>query len=212
MLVDGGWGADRGFLEPDRGQYDEPVDVFAWCGAGVLFNVDYLRDAGLFDERFFMYYEDTDLAWRGRARGWRYRYVPTSTLRHVHSATSVEGSPLFQHYVERNRLVMLTKNAGGLAQTLWALGRAYRRAGRTAEAAAALRRSIPLWGSLTALDAEDRVFAACSRAVLASGAGSAAARPQTSCSAPNIGLPARIADELLRIALQLIMKVASAAA
>jgi GT2 family glycosyltransferase len=59
-----------------------------------------------------MYYEDTDMAWRGRARGWRYRYVPTSKLRHVHSATSVEGSPLFQHYVERNRLVMLTKNAG----------------------------------------------------------------------------------------------------
>jgi hypothetical protein len=52
------------------------------------------------------------MAWRGRARGWRYRYAPTSKLRHVHSATSVEGSPLFQHYVERNRLVMLTKNAG----------------------------------------------------------------------------------------------------
>jgi GT2 family glycosyltransferase len=112
QLVQGGWGADRGFLEPDTGQYDEPCDVFAWCGAGVLFNLDYLRDIGLFDERFFMYYEDTDMAWRGRARGWRYRYAPTSKLRHVHSATSVEGSPLFQHYVERNRLVMLTKNAG----------------------------------------------------------------------------------------------------
>ena len=58
-----------------------------------------------------MYYEDTDLAWRGRARGWRYRYVPDAVLRHVHAATSVEGSPLFQHYVERNRLLMLTKNA-----------------------------------------------------------------------------------------------------
>ncbi len=60
--------------------------------------------SGLFDERFFMYYEDTDLAWRGRARGWRYRYVPDAVLRHVHAATSVEGSPLFRHYVERNRL------------------------------------------------------------------------------------------------------------
>jgi hypothetical protein len=111
VLVEGGYGADRGFLEPDRGQYDEPSDVFAWCGAGVLFNVAYLREVGVFDERFFMYYEDTDMAWRGRARGWRYRYVPGSKMRHVHSATAVEGSPLFQHYVERNRLVMLTKNA-----------------------------------------------------------------------------------------------------
>ncbi|MGH9113197.1 MAG: glycosyltransferase [Acidimicrobiales bacterium] len=111
VLVEGGWGGDRGFLEADTGQYDEPQDVFAWCGAGVLFRVDYLRDVGLFDERFFLYYEDTDMAWRGRARGWRYRYVPGAVLRHVHAATSVEGSPLFHHFVERNRLVMLTKNA-----------------------------------------------------------------------------------------------------
>jgi GT2 family glycosyltransferase len=112
-LVAGGWGGDRGFLQPDTGQYDQAQDVFAWCGAGVLFPVAYLRDVGLFDERFFMYYEDTDMAWRGRARGWRYRYLPDSVLRHVHAATSVEGSPMFHHYVERNRLVMLTKNAPG---------------------------------------------------------------------------------------------------
>ncbi|HEX6569769.1 MAG TPA: glycosyltransferase, partial [Acidimicrobiales bacterium] len=110
-LVNGSWGGDRGFLERDRGQFDEPRDVFAWCGAGVLFRPAYLDQVGLFDERFFMYYEDTDLSWRGRARGWRYRYVPDAVLRHVHAATSVEGSPLFHHYVERNRLVMLTKNA-----------------------------------------------------------------------------------------------------
>jgi len=110
-LVTGGWGADRGFLERDDGQYDEAQDVFAWCGAGVLFRADHLRDVGLFDERFFMYYEDTDLAWRGRAVGWRFRYTPRAVMRHVHAATSVEGSPMFQHYVERNRLVMLMKNA-----------------------------------------------------------------------------------------------------
>jgi GT2 family glycosyltransferase len=110
-LLQGGWGGDRGFLEVDHGQYDQPQEVFAWCGAGVLFRPDYLRDVGLFDERFFMYYEDTDLAWRGRLRGWRYRYVPTALLRHVHAATSVEGSPMFNHYVQRNRLLMLTKNA-----------------------------------------------------------------------------------------------------
>lgn len=110
-LVNGSWGGDRGFLEPDAGQFDEARDVFAWCGAGVLFRTGYLDQVGLFDERFFMYYEDTDMSWRGRARGWRYHFVPDAVLRHVHAATSVEGSPLFHHYVERNRLVMLTKNA-----------------------------------------------------------------------------------------------------
>jgi hypothetical protein len=110
-LVRGGWGADRGFLERDEGQYEEPREVFAWCGAGVLFRRAYLEDVGLFDERFFMYYEDTDLSWRGRSLGWRYVYVPGAVLRHLHAATSVEGSKLFNHYVERNRLLMLTKNA-----------------------------------------------------------------------------------------------------
>ncbi len=111
VLIDGGFGADRGYLEPDNGQYDHPEDVFNWCGAGVLFRPEYLADVGLFDERFFMYYEDTDLSWRGRSRGWVHRYVPTSSMRHIHAATSVEGSAMFAHYVERNRLAMLAKNA-----------------------------------------------------------------------------------------------------
>lgn len=111
VLVEGGYGADRGFLQPDGPAFAEPTDVFAWCGAGVLFPVRYLREVGLFEPRYFMYYEDTDLSWRGRAQGWRYRYVPDSVLRHVHAATSVEGSDLFQHYVERNRLYLLTRNA-----------------------------------------------------------------------------------------------------
>ena len=64
----------------------------------------YLQEVGLFDERFFLYYEDTDLSWRGRMRGWRYGYVPTSVVRHEHAASSGEGTELFRYFVERNRL------------------------------------------------------------------------------------------------------------
>ncbi len=110
-LVLGGYGGDRGFLEPDRGQYAQPEDVFAWCGGAVLLSVRYLRDVGIFDDRYFMYYEDTDLSWRGRLAGWRYRYVPESVVRHVHAASSREGSPLFMHFVERNRFLTLARNA-----------------------------------------------------------------------------------------------------
>lgn len=113
IVFDDGYGADRGFLEPDDGQYDEPAEVFAWCGGSVLLRPRYLADVGLFDERFFLYYEDTDLSWRGRTRGWRYGYVPDAVVRHVHAASTGEGSPVFQHYVERNRLLMLAKDAPG---------------------------------------------------------------------------------------------------
>jgi hypothetical protein len=110
-LVDGGYGADRGYLEVDVGQYDAPADVFAWSGASVLLSKGYLESVGLFDERLFLYYEDFDLSWRGRLRGWRYVYVPASVARHVHAATTGLASPLQAHYVERNRLLTLVRNA-----------------------------------------------------------------------------------------------------
>ena len=111
ILVEGGYGADRGFQEVDAGQYDKPAEVFAWCGAAVLLRRAYLDDVGGFDERLFLYYEDFDLAWRGRARGWRYLYVPDSVVRHVHTASSVQGSERFDYNVERNRLLVHAKNA-----------------------------------------------------------------------------------------------------
>lgn len=106
-----GYGADRGWLAIDDGRFDEPVDVFAWSGGGVLLRPRYLEDVGLFDERFFLYYEDTDLSWRGRSRGWRYRTVPTARMRHVHAASSSDDSGLAQRLTERNRLLMLVRNA-----------------------------------------------------------------------------------------------------
>jgi hypothetical protein len=111
VLAGDGYGADRGYLERDHGQYETPESVFAWSGGAVLLTARYLADVGLFDEQLFLYYEDVDLSWRGRERGWRYRYVPESVVRHVHSASTVEGSPRFDYYNERNRLLTLTRHA-----------------------------------------------------------------------------------------------------
>ena len=119
LVTEDGHGADRGWLEPDDGRYDETCDVFAWCGAAVLLRTDYLREVGLFDERLFLYYEDLELSWRGRHR-WRYRCVPASVVHHDHSATAVEGSALAVHMNERNRLLVLTRHApASLALLAW---------------------------------------------------------------------------------------------
>lgn len=116
-LVDGSYGRDRGFLEVDSGQYEKTADVFAWSGGAVLLSRRYLDDVGRFDERLFLYYEDLDLAWRGRTRGWPYRYVPESVVRHIHSASSDGTSSSFAFYNERNRLVTLARNASGRRAT-----------------------------------------------------------------------------------------------
>jgi GT2 family glycosyltransferase len=116
MVFRDGYGADRAYQQLDRGQYQRPEEVFAFCGGSVCFRTEALREAGLFDEDFFLYYEDTDLSWRLRSLGWRIRYQPAAVARHIHSASSVEWSPLFVFHTDRNRLLMLTKNArAGLA-------------------------------------------------------------------------------------------------
>lgn len=102
---------DRGYLEPDDGRFDDPEEVFGWSGAAVLLSRPYLDDVGCFDDRYFLYYEDSELSWRGRLRGWRYHYVPASVVRHEHSATVGESSSLAQHLLARNRLVTLARHA-----------------------------------------------------------------------------------------------------
>ncbi len=128
-LFAGGYGGDRGFLEVDRGQYEEPAEVFAWCGGAVLLRRAYLDDVGLFDDRFFMYYEDTDLSWRGRLRTWRYLYEPCAVVRHHHAQSSGVGSPFFRYYTERNRLLVLAKNAPARMAWRSGLGQVRRAAG-----------------------------------------------------------------------------------
>ena len=113
-----GSGRDRGavvegpfhYYESDQGQYEQVEEVFAACGAACLYRRTMLEDVGLFDESFFMYYEDTDLSWRARLRGWKIVYVPHAVVRHVHCGSSGEWSPLFTFHVKKNRLAMVIKN------------------------------------------------------------------------------------------------------
>lgn len=106
-----GVGANRGYHEPDGPRFDVAVDVPAWCGAGVLLRSRYLAEVGLLDARWFLYYEDTDLAWRGLLRGWRYRYVPAARMSHAHSTTIGHGSGLYDVQHHRNRVLTVTKDA-----------------------------------------------------------------------------------------------------
>jgi GT2 family glycosyltransferase len=119
LLLGDGSGRDRGTLvqdgrvvyEPDRGQYDRQEEVFYFNGAATLLRKAALEDAGSLDPRYFMYYEDLDLSWRLRLRGWKVLYVPQAVVEHDHAATSGEWSPLFLYEVERNRPLMLLKLA-----------------------------------------------------------------------------------------------------
>lgn len=71
-----------GMNEPDRGLYDIPSLVgYAW-GHALLARRDVLEQVGLFDETFFMYYEDLDLCRRMKQAGYQVWYAPQAEVWH----------------------------------------------------------------------------------------------------------------------------------
>jgi len=78
---------DRGRDRPDTGQYDAPCRVFGASGAAALYSRKALNEARVigeyFDESFFSYKEDVDLAWRLNLLGWKCVYEPRAVGRHA---------------------------------------------------------------------------------------------------------------------------------
>ena len=79
-------------------------------GSAALYRRSMLEEIGGFDDRFFLYCEDTDLGLRARWAGWKCLYVPEAVVEHHYSHSAGRASPLKAYLVERNRLFVLAKN------------------------------------------------------------------------------------------------------
>lgn len=73
--------------------HNAPHDVDAVYGAAMLIRRLALERVGMFDERFFMYYEDVDLCRRMRVAGWRVVYAPVARFVHYHQRESRVRAP-----------------------------------------------------------------------------------------------------------------------
>jgi GT2 family glycosyltransferase len=58
------------------------------AGASVMIRTEVLERAGLFDEGFFLYYEETDLCFRAAEAGWQTHFVRESRVTHIGSAST----------------------------------------------------------------------------------------------------------------------------
>lgn len=63
--------------------HSEPRDVDWVSGAALFIRRKMLDQIGLLDERFFMYCEDVDIAYRAKQEGWRVSYFPGATVIHA---------------------------------------------------------------------------------------------------------------------------------
>lgn len=101
---------DRNGGQPDRPNQNIVRPVFGPCAGAALYRRSMLDDVGLFDEDFFAYLEDVDLAWRGQLAGWQALYVPQARVYHYHSGTAQEGSPFKNRLLGRNKVWVILKN------------------------------------------------------------------------------------------------------
>ena len=82
--------------------YDREEWIFGACAAAALYRSSMLEDIGLFDEDFFLLYEDVDLSFRAQLRGYRCIYVPSAIVYHKASDSIIHDSPVSVYYGHRN--------------------------------------------------------------------------------------------------------------
>jgi GT2 family glycosyltransferase len=106
-------GRERGQHEVDRGQYDRQLRVFGVSGTAAVYRKSALEAVKLggeeyFDPDFFAYWEDLDLSWRLRLRGYECMYVPEAIVEHARAASASKWGILhFREFLRHHRALPL---------------------------------------------------------------------------------------------------------
>jgi len=108
---------DRGSQEVDNGHYVDFEYVFGATAAAALYRRKMIEDIStngeFFDEDFFVYREDADVAWRAQLLGWRCLYTPRARGYHVRSVLPGNRRalpPEINMHSVKNRFLMRIKN------------------------------------------------------------------------------------------------------
>jgi GT2 family glycosyltransferase len=111
---------DRGSRMPDDGRYGRPEYVFGATGAAALYRRRMIEDISIggefFDEDFFAYREDADVAWRAQLLGWKCLYTPEAVAYHVRRVLPSNRRSLpaaINMHSVKNRWLMRIKNMTG---------------------------------------------------------------------------------------------------
>lgn len=99
-------GHHRGVDEVDKGQFDKTEETELGTGCCMLVKRELIDKVGIFDNKYFLYYEDADLCLRAKKNGFKIMYVPKSIIWHKNAGSAGgSGSVLQDYYITRNRLI-----------------------------------------------------------------------------------------------------------
>jgi len=106
------WGGGNvSFLTGQPRQRKTPGPLNFLTAASMLLRLDALAAIGDFDERFFLYWEDTDLSFRLRAAGWHLEVAEASHIRHAISASTVKLGPDLARYFNNSAYLFFARHA-----------------------------------------------------------------------------------------------------
>ena len=92
-------------------EYEDVKDIFSSCAGAAMYKKSILCEIGLFDDNFFAYMEDVDLAIRSRINGYRNLLCPDAVVYHIGSATSGSRYNEFKvRLAARNNVWVVFKN------------------------------------------------------------------------------------------------------
>lgn len=87
----------RQFPQEHPKKYDfKSLDTNWASGSAMLVNTEAFETVGGFDEAFFMYFEDVDLSWRIKAKGWSVKYFADCRIVHSVGASTVKNGKIEQ--------------------------------------------------------------------------------------------------------------------
>ncbi|WP_405294872.1 glycosyltransferase family 2 protein [Methanobrevibacter sp.] len=93
------------------GEYSEVCDIFSACAGAAMYKKSLLNEIGMFDDNFFAYMEDVDLAIRSRISGYKNFLCPDAIVYHIGSATSGSRYNEFKvRLAARNNVWVVYKN------------------------------------------------------------------------------------------------------
>lgn len=95
-----------GLDEVDEGKYEQEREIGFATGCCLWIPMEVIEKAGTLDERFFLYYEDTEYSFRLHRSGISIWYCPDAVMYHkVGASTRGADSPLCAYYIARNWLL-----------------------------------------------------------------------------------------------------------
>lgn len=100
--------------ETDKGQYEKIREVDFICGASLMIKPEVVKDIGLLEERYFMYFDDPDWCITAKKKGYSVLIVPKSIIWHKGAASLKKLSGVGEYYAIRNRFWFMKKNANYL--------------------------------------------------------------------------------------------------